>query len=140
MRQSLALLLPALLPSWRFFDVITASPRIEYALIGASGMATNWQEFRPRPAKLPLSSYLIRLFWNPDWNETLFLVSCSERHLSHPNPHSLTEIENRLLAKRPPASEAQAKSLQFRIILVSREGMELTREVAYLSEPMALRP
>ena len=28
----LRLLLPAVMPSWRFFDVVTASPRLDYAL------------------------------------------------------------------------------------------------------------
>ena len=32
MQNALRLLLPALIPSWRFFDVIAPSPRIEYAL------------------------------------------------------------------------------------------------------------
>ena len=33
MLQTLKLLLPALIPSWRFFDTIAPSPRIEFTLL-----------------------------------------------------------------------------------------------------------
>jgi len=33
-----------------------------------------------------------RMFWNPSWNESLFLVSCAERLLQNPTPHSEDEI------------------------------------------------
>ncbi len=73
------LLLPALIPSWRFFDTIAPSPRIEFTLLKtADDVPENWQEFRPRPAHLSPGSMLKRLFWNPRWSETLFPVSCTE--------------------------------------------------------------
>ena len=79
MLRPLALLLPALIPSWRFFDVIAPSPRIEFAMLTSPDSAAVWQAFRPRPARVALSTMLGRLFWNPRWNESLFLVSCAER-------------------------------------------------------------
>ncbi len=46
----LRLLLPALVPSWNFFDVIVASPRVEYAMTDApDGAIDAWIAFRPRP-------------------------------------------------------------------------------------------
>ena len=37
MRQIIRLLLPALIPSWRFFDVVAPSPRIEFVLLETAG-------------------------------------------------------------------------------------------------------
>ena len=36
MLQTVKLLLPALIPSWRFFSTIAPSPRIEFALLDAN--------------------------------------------------------------------------------------------------------
>lgn len=82
-----ALLLPALVPSWRFFDRVTASPRLEYRWVGADGAqdvasepsVQAWLPFRPRPAQRGGLAMLVSLFWNPQWNEDLFLVSLCER-------------------------------------------------------------
>lgn len=124
------LLLPALTPSWRFFDSVGPSPRIEFALLETpEDEAADWREFRPRPATLSGREMLRRLFWNPDRNESLFLTSCAERLLESPTEHSLHEIEARLaadLSEGPPY-------LQFRIALVRRRDTRLVREVAYAS-------
>ena len=59
MLKTLALLLPALIPSWRFFDTITLPPRIEYSLLKTTGELSNrWQEFRPRPSHLSIPNIL----------------------------------------------------------------------------------
>src|SRR6187402_3359239 len=97
MLQTIKLLLPALIPSWRFFDTIAPSPRIEFTLLqSVQGVAGDWQEFRPRPSSLAVHEMLVRMFWNPRWNETLFLVSCAERLLTAPTEHSSHEIFNRI--------------------------------------------
>ena len=41
MRNPFKLLLPALIPSWSFFDVIAPSPRIEYALLRSCLLYTS---------------------------------------------------------------------------------------------------
>lgn len=134
MLHSLALLVPALIPSWRFFDTIAASPRIEFALLpSATATATDWHEFRPRPRSLPPGTILRRLVWNPVWNETLFVISCAERLLDTPTDHSAREIAARIAATLDPAS--QGPFFRFRLILVSRDGEALRREIAYLSPP-----
>jgi len=71
-----------------------------------------------------------RLFWNPDWNESLFLVSCAERLMEAPTAHSTREILMRILSDGP--GEA-ATHVQFRLVFVRREGAELIREVTYIS-------
>ncbi len=119
------LLLPALTPSWRFFDSIGPSPRIEYV----PPNAIDWRAFRPRPAIVAWRQMWRRLFWNPDCNESLFLTSCAERLLESPNSQSIREIEARL---------ADAPWRQWRIVLTTRDETRLVREIAYLS-PARLR-
>ena len=127
MLAGLQLLLPALTPSWRFFDSVGPSPRIEYAL---RDEADNWREFRPRPPALSLRERLKRLFWNPHGNESLFLTSCAERLLENPTEHSRREIATRIAAE---LAQSPHDDPQFRIVLVAREG----REVVYPSRPQA---
>ena len=127
--------MPALIPSWRFFDIIAPSPRIEYALLeNASDQANTWKEFRPRPQKLPSWSFIYRLFFNAHWNESLFLMSCAERLIQNPSAHSENEIFTRLMDT--PDIQAQSQThIQFRLIFLSKEPSEerLNTHLAYTS-------
>ena len=130
------LLLPALTPSWRFFDSVGPSPRIEFAFLSSPHeQAAGWRAFRPPPAALSWSEILRRLIWSPERNESLFLTSCAERLLEAPTAHSLREIWRRIAADAPADAPPY---LQFRICVVQREGDELVRGVAYVS-PVAAR-
>ncbi len=135
MLKAVRLLLPALIPSWNFFDVIAPSPRIEYALgTGPDATPQAWREFRPRPGHLSPLAMLRRLFWNSRWNETLFLVSCAERLVDHPTAHSEDEILRRIAADLAHAGDAQPW-LWFRLVFVRREGVDLVRETPFTSGP-----
>lgn len=130
MLRTLSLLLPALVPSWRFFDVIAPSPRIEVRRPQSVGdEAAAWQEFRPRPAHVTPLQMLARLFWNPRWNETLFLVSCAERLTDEPTDHSRDEIFRRIAADLAPDA-----LVQFRLLFVSRRGEAIDTDVAFVSD------
>lgn len=131
MLPTIKLLLPALLPSWRFFDAVGPSPRIEFRLMTRPDADTPWQPFRPRPARLGPAQMARRLVWNPLWNETLFMVSCAERLLHHPTHHSLHEIQRRIAATLPP--DPALPYLQIRLALISRHGAQITRDIAYTS-------
>ncbi len=133
MLRLLSLLLPALIPSWRFFKTVAPSPRIEYRLIGPDG-AGGWQEDRPRPRHLSFGQMLRRMLWNPDWNEQLYLVSCSERLIEAPSQHSLDEINIRVARLLPPGPQ----QLQFRLVFLSREGDQIVKLVEYESTPVPL--
>jgi hypothetical protein len=136
MLNTLKLLLPALIPSWNFFDIIAPSPRIEFTLLGSSlEVPTQWQEFRPRPAHLPFKTMFKRLFLNFWWNGSLFLMSCAERLMANPTGHSRQEIASRLQAdlKNKSFDLANKSYCQFRLIVVSRHGTKLETQVRYLS-------
>lgn len=136
MLQPLRLLLPALIPSWNFFDVIAPSPRVEYALLATeTAEPSEWREFRPRPEQLSLAAMVARLLWNPRWNESLFLVSCAERLIAHPTEHSEGEILSRIaadLAVRPDGADLPPW-LVFRLVFVHREGEAISRDVLFQS-------
>ena len=137
--RSFYLLLPALVPSWRFFDVISASPRIEYALLnGPNGEALHWRSFRPRAQSVGFLKMLRRLFWNPRWNETLYLVSLSERVINDASRHAQEEILARL--RRDLAGGVLSDFyIQYRIVLVTGAGADQSRDIAYTSLIAPLR-
>ena len=134
--HTLKLLLPALVPSWRFFDVIAPSPRIEYTLIeAADDTPENWQEFQPRPENVSIARMLKRMLWNPRWNEQLFLMSCAERLMAHPTEHSESEILNRIgtsLTSKRHETET-APYIQFRLVFLLRQGDEIHKRITYTS-------
>ena len=137
MPNPLQLLLPALIPSWNFFDVIAPSPRIEYALLRSVGDgAGDWREFRPRPPHVSPLAMLMRLVWNPRWNETLFLASCAERLTDDPTPHSESEIFKRIAADLAGELRDDGRPwLCFRLVFVSREGEAIVSEVLFQPAP-----
>ena len=137
----LKLLLPALIPSWNFFDVIAPAPRVEYALLASPGDAAGtWREFRPRPVHVSVATMFRRLLWNPRWNETLFLMSCAERLVEDRTPeHSEAEIFKRIAAElvREP-QDPDRPWLCFRLVFVSRQGQALTEETMFQPAPRRL--
>ncbi|MEO0990027.1 MAG: hypothetical protein AAFX00_03645 [Pseudomonadota bacterium] len=124
MIRALGLLLPALLPSWRFFDSIGPSPRIEVA--GPDGV---WREFRPRPRRVPPGAMARRLLWNACWNEDLFLTSLAERMIRDGSDHARREILTRIRIDEP------YDTLRFRLVTVTRVEDRLRREVLWTSPP-----
>ncbi len=137
MVRVLMLLLPGLIPSWKFFKTIEPSPRVQWRLSSGPDHTENtWQEFRPRPERVSGAEIVKRLFWNPDWNEALFLVSLAERLTLHATPRSAQEIlrriKNELLSGQ--LSDHSVNYLQFRLVFLHREGEEIVEEVTYLSQ------
>jgi hypothetical protein len=136
--------MPALIPSWNFFDIITPSPRIQYALLGTENeTAQAWHEFRPRPAHVSFLQMLGRMLWNAKWNESMFVVSCAERIMEQPTQHSEDEILRRIIADLADNTTntrlMAATHVQFRILVVERQGKELQQAVTFYSRTQPLR-
>ena len=145
--HSIKLLLPALIPSWNFFDIIAPSPRIQFSLLKSEKESRQeWFEFRPRPPHLSFIKMLKRILWNPKWNESLFLVSCAERIMAdstqeliqHSENEILKRIENDLPGTESLLNISEATHLQFRLVFVQRQGSELQEKVTFLSRIQAL--
>lgn len=132
------LLLPALFPSWRFFDVIGPSPRVELCLLDhADDAPEGWRECRPRPARLGFRDMLKAFFWNARWNETLYLGNCAERFIQGQEEHCSREIRRRLradLLAGTPSLPAES-FFRYRLVFVSPFEGALRRDVAFVSPP-----
>jgi hypothetical protein len=134
-------LLPALIPSWRFFDTIGPSPRLEYRwLAGATTPLSQWQPFRPRPMVLSAAQQLLRLVWNPAWNETLYVMRCAERVLEGDVGFPLLELERRMRGELCVAAEKPVTAVMFemQILAASAEGPRITYQAVYHSPPLTL--
>ena len=134
-RRTIELLLPALIPSWRFFKSVEASPRIEYRLLHET-TKTEWTESYVRPSSLAVWQYVLRLFWNSDWNDHLFMVSCAERLTDQPSQHSIDALNGRIARRLDGAGVSGL--FQFRLLFVSRQGGQLVKEIEYESQPIAV--
>ncbi len=133
----LKLALPAIIPSWNFFDIIAPSPRIEFACWDIDEKPVqDWQEMRPRPQSISISTMIGRLLWNPQWNENLYLVSLAERHAANPTFHSEGEIIQRIQNDLIEGGQKgnQICLVQFRLMFVKREQNQVVREQHFISE------
>jgi hypothetical protein len=140
MMKTLSLILPVVIPSWRFFKTVEPSPRVQWALFSADNMVINdWQEFRPRPQNITPFQMLKRLFWNPEWNETLFVLSCAERIAETPSAHSIHEIRKRILShiKKLPTQNV-AQTMQFRLIFIYEDEAGQSQDILFQSQKTSL--
>lgn len=136
MLKTLSLILPVVLPSWRFFKTIEPSARVQWTTADTSDC---WHVFRPRPTKASITSMLVRLLWNPQWNETLYVLSCVERQYLAPNDHSIAQIRMRVAQDILHSGAAPAGArFWFRLVFVQRVGGQLIEDIVYVSPPCTL--
>lgn len=120
------LVLPALFPSWRFFKAVGPSPRVEARLSDTD----PWSEVAAAPPRVSAQQSLVRLFWNPDRNDALFLVSLSERLIYDPSDR-LRATMGRRIARR---LGWQGRPFEYRLVFINREGGELVKAVCFESK------
>jgi hypothetical protein len=140
---TLQLILPVFFPSWRFFSGIDPSPRVQYALLASEReKPTVWKTFRSLQHRISIWQAMQRLFWNPKWNETLYINSCAERLFDGYSPMREHEIMRRILAAIY-LGEIQIKDndryIVFRILALAREGQEVIETLVFVSKPASLK-
>lgn len=133
MFTTVRLILPALIPSWRFFKTVAPSPRVEFRLVEHK-KPSAWREADPRPPTLGFGAMMLRLFWNARWSEALYLTTCAERLIATQDPIFEQEINERLAARIPGVNAL----LQFRLIFVVRAGGRIERHMLFESDPAPL--
>ena len=140
MMQMLRLLLPALIPSWRFFKSVEPSPRVQWAITHSRAeTSTKWQDYRPRPQWIGPSQMLARLFWNPWWNECLHMLSLSERVIADPTEYALIEMVRKIRADLPDA-QANRGHLHLRMVHLSQGPRGIHSEETFRTAPIQLAP
>lgn len=139
------LILPIIVPSWRFFDVIAPSPRIQYTLLDNENViVSEWSEFRPRPRHMSLLTMLKHMLWNAKWNESLFMISCAERILERSPSWEQSEIailkriHKNILYDNTLVDLKSAASLQFILILLEKKHNEIVQTVFFQSRIMPI--
>ena len=120
------LLLPALFPSWRFFEEIGPSPRIEVR----KGPNDTWRALSPVPERLTLAQLVWRLVHNPTWNAHLYRVSTAIRLEVEPDPHLEHEL-SRLIADALPGDIGA--TFQYRVVYLARENGRIGQFIAHES-------
>ena len=139
MLKSLSLILPAIIPSWRFFKTIEPSPRVQWMIRKRDDCDADWREFRPRPKQTTFLQMLAYLFWNPERNDDLFVASCAERIHQEPTDHSIMAIERRILLNLKQDERVRVgRVMQFRLVFVHRRGRSLQEKVVFTSHPVPL--
>jgi len=75
------------------------------------------------------------MFWNPRWNETLYIASCADRLLGTPDPHCQQEILQRIKhdIHTGEIDSASATQVQFRLLLIKRVNAELITDLIFIS-------
>ena len=147
MLKTLKLILPVIVPSWNFFDDITASPRLEVTILNSSqDKGEDWQAFYQKPRSLNTLESIKRLFWNPQWNQSLWGVSCAEQFIMTEDENRRIEIQAEMIDRirleifrRHIAFEGFFK---FRLVLVEREdghSKNLQRDVVFTSSLYAVK-
>jgi hypothetical protein len=135
----LRLLLPAIIPSWRFFDAVAASPRVDYAITPAPDTPNPaWAEYAPRPARVTPGAMARRMVWNAPWNEALYLVSLSERLIQHIDAHTTRHSERELLIRVARGLNGCEGYLTLRIRLERRVGERVQSHIAHVTPPHAI--
>ena len=132
------LVLPVVVPSWRFFDVIAPSPRIEFAWSEAPDTPPAlWREFRPLPSSLTRSQHLRRLWWDPQGNESLYLLSCADKVWADHSAFAIVEIRHRLWRAVAQGEIArEGRYLSYRIRTIERVEQRFREDIAYIDPPL----
>jgi hypothetical protein len=134
---NIKLLLPAIFPSWRFFDTCAPSPRIEFILLETIKKKSScWKELYPKPFKLSFSKMLIHIFWNPRWNEYLFLIYCVEKFITNPTEKNKEKILYLIKIElgRNSINFTDTPYYQFRLIFLFRDDTKLEKQILFKSK------
>lgn len=139
-QKTIEFVLPVLMPSWRFFKTVEPSPRVQFAVLDdGADPSPSWQAFRPRPQSLSAFALVSRLFWNPAWNEDLYLVSCAERIQGEQNRHAIHEIRQRVGRDLLDSGLANpGHCVQFRLIFVQDRDGQRVEDIVFVSDVFAL--
>ncbi len=133
MLSTLKLLLPIFIPSWQFFKEIAPSPRIEFTLLKTEEDEAKWKELKLRPQKA--TNLLKSLFYNPRWNEALYIMSCAEQLIANPQGYYSEEILKCIKTelKRKQVNLETTPHIQFRLVFISKQGTELRQDLLFSS-------
>lgn len=120
--KTLRLFFLILIPSWQFFTETVDSPRIEFSSQETELAEPVWQELVFRPQSRSTIEIIKSLFFNPCWNEALFIMDCAEFFIAEGQGFE-EKILTRLIIylKRSKLLPPKARYLRFRLFFISKE-------------------
>lgn len=137
------LLLPILFPSWRFFRSIDPSPRIEYGYCESFNESPErWYPLSRIPDHFNFTSSILHLFFNPDWNQQLFMNTCAEHVFEAPNQRWENFIKKRILNDKKIVRKSlilEKNIIQFRIKAIINNESQITSQIIFISNPFAMK-
>ena len=140
-KKTVFLLLPAVIPSWRFFDEIAPSPRLEYAVFDDMDKETyNWRELQLNDDKISIIDLIKRLFYNSARNHSLYIMSLSERIAGEDCAHAKKEVLRIVKLKLQQLyGSPEARFFRYRLVFKLRVGSKIERHVYFMSGAKMLR-
>ncbi len=135
------LVLPVLVPSWRFFDSIGPSPRIEYRVWTPGSLdvpgapdddGTPWTPWALTPETVGVGPMFGRLLFNAARNEALYLLACCERVVDEGSTHAEQQVASRL------AAHVNERRLAAHVAAHVKEGRPAARHVEPVQDVRAI--
>ena len=135
----LKLLLPILFPSWRFFRCIDPSPRLEYGYCESlKDQPERWYPLEKPLQHFNYVSAIFHLFFNPTWNQQLFMNTCAEHLFEGANERWESFIVRRIMSDKKIVRIAgllNKNVIQFRIKAIINNDGHITSPILFTSKP-----
>ena len=84
----------------------------------------------------------LRLLWNPQWNENLFLTSCVEKLIDDPSARAMDELLSRVAGTIDLGDNCEGAIselyLKVRALVIKRVNGAIIQEIVFISEPYRL--
>ena len=95
------------------------------------------REFRLRPQLLSLTSLVLRVLWDPQWNENFYLTSCVDKLIDDPSLRVMHDLLKRVASTlnldRINGGTNPAMYRRIRALVIRRVEDRLTREMVLMS-------
>lgn len=119
------------MPSWQFFNEVAPSPRIEFAVLDTKDQEiSQWQDLVSRKQEYKISDFFKSIFFNPEWNQKLYLINCAEKIVISQSKHAVKEIFKAILEKLKLEGD---KFVCFRLVFISKKSEGFREDILYQS-------
>ena len=105
-----------MISSWQFFKEVTPKLEIEFSW---NDDARNWQVLKLRAQNLSTIELIKSVFFNPQWNEALYIMDCAERLIMNPSQERINQLKERIQMQleKQGFDLSQKTELDFKVIV-----------------------
>ena len=109
--KTLTLFLSAIISSWQFFKEAAEAPVLEISFNDE-----NWDVLSLRSDKRTFLGFLGGIFYNPKWNEALYIMDCAERLLTDISQRNIDELMDRVVLYLKSRNLLNSSQLKYRLL------------------------